>query len=103
MFDRSGQIEAALWPVVGCNKPGGGTEAPLRGDIPRRAEGINVFPHKGRGYAPAMFEGMPEARGHTSKALAMAMVRLLADGRIWNEPFGPPSKETRRLARKVRE
>jgi hypothetical protein len=31
------------------------------------------------------------------------MVRLLADGRIWNEPFGPPSKETRRLARKVRE
>jgi hypothetical protein len=32
-FDRSGQVEAVLWPVGGCNKRGGGTgEALLRGD-----------------------------------------------------------------------
>src|SRR5260370_28709244 len=31
-FDRSGQVEVALWPVVGCNEPGGGTgKALLRG------------------------------------------------------------------------
>src|SRR6202035_2951849 len=39
-FDRSGQVEAALWSAVGCNEPGGGTgEALLRGDIPRREAG----------------------------------------------------------------
>jgi RecA-family ATPase len=64
-----------------------------------REQGINVFPHKGRGYAPAMFAGMKEARGHSRKALEMAMQRLLNDRRIWNEPFGAPSRNIRRLAR----
>jgi hypothetical protein len=35
-----------------------------------------VVPTKGRGYAPAIFESMPEANGFKSKALALSMERL---------------------------
>jgi RecA-family ATPase len=65
----------------------------------KQAQGINVFANTGRGYAPAVFEQMAEAAGYKSQTLAKAQERLLADGRIKNEPFGPPSRGGRRLVR----
>jgi RecA-family ATPase len=65
----------------------------------KSAQRINVFFHKGRGYAPAMFEGMAEAGGYKRPALAKAMERLMSDGRIKNEPYGPPSRSSVRLVR----
>jgi RecA-family ATPase len=74
-------------------------EAFLRCLDTKRKQGINVFAYKGRGYAPALFEGMAEAAGYKSPTLAKAQERLLVAGRIKNEPFGPPSRESRRLVR----
>jgi hypothetical protein len=72
-------------------------EAFLRCLGAKRAQGINVFAATGRGYAPSVFEGMVEAGGYKSPALAKAMERLLSAGRIKNEPYGPPSRGSRRL------
>jgi hypothetical protein len=74
-------------------------EAFLRCLDAKRAQGINVFACPGRGYAPAMFEGMAEAAGYKGRALAKAQERLLSGGRIKNEPYGPPCRDSRRLVR----
>lgn len=67
------------------------------------SQGRNVFPHTGKGYAPNVFANMPEAKGASAKALASAQERLFSAGLIWNEAFGPPSKGSRRIARKPAE
>ena len=74
-------------------------EAFLRCLDAKQKQGINVFACRGHGYAPKMFEGMTEAAGYKSLALAKAQERLLSAGRIKNEPFGPPSKGSRKLVR----
>jgi RecA-family ATPase len=65
-------------------------------------QGRNVFPGTGKSYAPGVFADMPEAkaRGISERALIVAQERLFAAGLIWNEPFGPPSRGSRRVARK---
>jgi len=69
------------------------------------AQGRNVFPGKGRDYAPAVFADMAEAKtkGIRKPGLVAAQERLFAAGVIWNEPFGPPSRGSRRVARKLAE
>jgi RecA-family ATPase len=64
------------------------------------AQGRNVFAATGRGYAPKVFADMPEANGVSARALKSSQERLFSGGLIWNEQFGPPSKGTRRIARK---
>jgi RecA-family ATPase len=64
------------------------------------AQGRNVFAATGRGHAPKVFAGMPEAKGTSARAFRFAQERLFSDGLIWNEPYGPASKESRRIARK---
>jgi hypothetical protein len=44
--------------------------------------GRSVGPKPGPSYAPAQFEGMPQAKGHDRHALKRAMERLLTIGRI---------------------
>lgn len=67
--------------------------------------GLNVFPGTGKGYAPAVFADMPEAKaaGIRKAGLVAAQERLFRIGAIWNEPYGPPSRESRRIARKPAE
>lgn len=67
------------------------------------AQGLNVFPGTGKGYAPRVFADMPEAKGIQKSGLEAAQVRLLSAKVIWNEPFGAPSKDRRRVARKAAE
>lgn len=67
------------------------------------SQGRNVFPGTGKGYAPKVFAEMPEAKGTSAKALAAAQERLFSAGMIWNEPFGPPCRNSRRIARKTSE
>jgi len=62
--------------------------------------GRNVFASTGRGYAPNVFAEMPQANGITARALKSAQERLFSTGIIHNEPFGPPSRNSRRIARK---
>jgi RecA-family ATPase len=66
------------------------------------AQGRNVFPGTGKGYAPGVFADMPEAKakGISKRGLIAAQERLFAAGLIWNEPFGPPGRGSRRIARK---
>jgi RecA-family ATPase len=66
------------------------------------AQGRNVFHGTGKGYAPGIFADMPEAKAKriNKRGLAAAQERLLSTGAIWNEPFGPPAKASRRVARK---
>jgi RecA-family ATPase len=63
-------------------------------------QGRDVYPHKGRGYAPSVFADMPQAQGYAIKALAAAQERLLHAGRIHIVPFGPASKGKKRIERK---
>jgi RecA-family ATPase len=65
----------------------------------KTAQGINVVAATGRGYAPSVFEAMPEAAGFKRKAFAPAMERLLSAKRIRVDTFGPPSKQRTRLVR----
>jgi hypothetical protein len=44
---------------------------------------------------------MPQANGMTWKAFQSAQERLFAAGRIENVAYGPPSKGTKRIARKL--
>jgi RecA-family ATPase len=63
------------------------------------AQKRSASPNKGITYAPAVFEGMPEAAGFNRKALGPAMERLLAAGRIKSETKGPASRLKTQLVR----
>jgi RecA-family ATPase len=65
------------------------------------AQGRHVCHAKGRGYAPKVFAEMPQANGLTWRAFQGAQERLFAAGTIENVSYGPPSKGTKRIARKV--
>jgi len=71
-------------------------------DILRRfkAENRNASDKPGSSYAPAFFIGEEEAKkaGVNGKMLKDAMVRLFRAGKIWNEPYGRPSRPSYRLA-----
>jgi RecA-family ATPase len=66
-------------------------------------ENRNVSDKKGPSYAPAFFAREEEAKrgGITSKALEAAMRRLFKAGKIWNEPYGKPSRPHHRIARRI--
>jgi RecA-family ATPase len=51
-------------------------------------------------YAPALFAKEDEAKSAMldNKALADAMRRLFRDGKIWNEPYGKPSRQSYHIA-----
>jgi RecA-family ATPase len=61
------------------------------------AQGRDVSPKHSNTYAPTVFEKNPKSEGLTKKALAAAMERLLADGRIRIETEGPPSRRYSKL------
>ena len=63
--------------------------------------GRGVSPYPSNAYAPAIFEKMPQAKGHRAKALATAQERLFNSGKIENTKIGPPSKARDRIVRKV--
>lgn len=60
----------------------------------------NVSDKPGPSYAPALFAKEDEARrkGINSRNLAEAMRSLFKDGKIWNEPYGKPSRPHYRIA-----
>ena len=62
-----------------------------------RRQGREVSAAPSANYAPKIFADDPAAKGLGKPALAGAMNRLLADGRIAIEEFGPPSKLRKRL------
>ena len=62
-------------------------------------QGIDVHVTTGKGYAPSHFAQMPQAGGHSGKALEKAMQRLLDAKKIRNADYGPPSKVRKRLER----
>jgi RecA-family ATPase len=97
----------------GCFVPLGSAPAPARAAATSAADqaylecldivtarGEKVFSAPGRSYAPNVFAGMPEAKGIKVRGFKSAQDRLLSAGMIWNEPYGPPSRDSRRLARK---
>jgi RecA-family ATPase len=63
-------------------------------------QGRRVGPYTGKNYAPAIFEGMPQARGCKGKALTAAQERLFASGKIEAIQSGPPSKQVTTIKRK---
>jgi len=65
----------------------------------KAAQGILVVPTTGRGYAPATFQGIPEADGLNRKALAAAMERLFSSGRIKVENKGSASRPQNQIVR----
>jgi RecA-family ATPase len=113
-YGREGERILLRWQD-GCFIPLGTAPAPARAaadaiadqtyldclDV-ATAQGRNVFHGTGKGYAPGVFADMPEAKakGINKRGLAAAQERLLSAGTIWNEPFGPPAKSSRRVARK---
>jgi RecA-family ATPase len=66
-------------------------------------ENRNVSHKKGPTYAPSVFAREEEAKrgGITGKALEAARRRLFKAGKIWNEPYGKPSRPHHRIARKI--
>jgi RecA-family ATPase len=62
-----------------------------------RRQGREVSATPSANYAPTIFDKDPAAKGLGKPALAGAMNRLLADGRIVIDEFGPPSKRRKRL------
>jgi len=62
-----------------------------------------VSDKKSSAYAPAVFARENEARGAgiTSPDFAEAMRRLFAAKKIWNEPWGRPSRPSYRIALKI--
>jgi RecA-family ATPase len=65
------------------------------------SQGRHVCYSKGPRYAPKEFSAMPQANGMTWQGFAKAQERLFAAGLLENVPSGPPSKNTRRVARKA--
>lgn len=53
----------------------------------KQGEGRGVGPNSGANYAPAQFEGMPEAKGFNRQSLKQAMDRLFSLGRIETYQF----------------
>lgn len=64
-------------------------------------QGRHVCPGKGRGFAPKEFAEMPQANGMTARAFQAAQERLFAAGIIEAVPYGPPSRGTKRIARRA--
>jgi RecA-family ATPase len=64
------------------------------------AQGRKVYAMPGRGYAPKAFAEMPQAAGTTWQAFRSAQERLFHNGKIENVPFGPPSRDLKKIARK---
>jgi RecA-family ATPase len=66
------------------------------------AQNRNVSHKPSVSYAPALFAREEEARsaGLGSKNLEAAMRQLFKDGRIWNEPYGKPSRPSYRISAK---
>lgn len=60
-------------------------------------QGRDVSPNPSRSYAPTVFASHPDARGFGKKAFEGAINRLLADGRIRVDKFGPPSRQRTRV------
>ena len=113
-YGKEGERILLRWQE-GCFIPLGTAPAPARAAADAIADqtyldcldiatgqGLDVFPATGRSYAPTIFADMPEAKakGINKRGLIAAQVRLLSAGMIWNEPFGPPSRGKRRIARK---
>lgn len=65
----------------------------------KNAQGIPVSHLTGRNYAPAIFEGMTEAKGFKRKAMAISLERLLSAHQLKVETSGPPSKQRAYLVR----
>jgi RecA-family ATPase len=61
-------------------------------------QGRSVSPSPSNNYAPSVFEKEEDADGISKTALRRAMSKLLTDGRIHIEIFGPPSKQSKKLA-----
>jgi RecA-family ATPase len=61
--------------------------------------GIDSSPNAGRNYAPTLFEKSEQSGGFRRRALAAAMERLLAGGRIKVETTGPASRQKKILVR----
>jgi RecA-family ATPase len=74
-------------------------------DLVRRftKENRNVSDKSGTTYAPALFAREDEAKrvAVNGKALEAAMRRLFKAEKIWNEPYGKPSRPHHRLALKT--
>jgi RecA-family ATPase len=113
-YGKPGEKVKLRWED-GCFVLQGDTPAPARAAAEAEAEqvyldcldiattqGRNVFPGTGKGYAPGVFADMPEAKAKRigKRGLMAAQERLFATGVIWNEPFGPPGRGSRRVARK---
>jgi RecA-family ATPase len=64
------------------------------------AQGRKVYYMPGKGYAPKAFAEMPQAAGTTWQAFRAAQERLFHNGKIENLPFGPPSRDLKKIARK---
>lgn len=62
------------------------------------AQGRDANHSGGSNYAPKVFSEHPDAEGVTKRAFRDAMERLLSEGKITVEKFGPPSRPSRRLA-----
>ncbi|UQD96076.1 AAA family ATPase [Bradyrhizobium japonicum] len=62
-----------------------------------RAQNRTVGPNTGANYAPAIFADEPEAKGMGHARLKAAMMRLLRNGKISIEEYGPPSRRRSRL------
>jgi RecA-family ATPase len=62
----------------------------------------NVCDRRGTSYAPALFAREDEAKrtNLASKAFEVAMRNLFKDEKIWNEPYGRPSRRSYRIALK---
>lgn len=81
-----------------------GANAAFLGCLRARAaqgEGRGVGPSSGPNYAPAQFEGMPEAKGYKKDKLKAAMDRLFSLGRI--ETYTFQNKEKGRAVTLIRE
>jgi hypothetical protein len=70
---------------------------------PFTKENRNVSDKSGTTYAPARFVKEDEAKraGISSKVLEAAMLRLFKAEKIWNEPYGKPSRPHHRIAIKT--
>jgi RecA-family ATPase len=88
-----------------CAAANGENEAFLRCLRARSAQGIDraVGPSPGPNFAPAQFEGMPEAKGYKRDELKRAMNRLYAIGKIRTDQVKRKGTETKAIIAEVSE